>query len=129
MRAIELDEKKYRKFTLEEESDSKDEEENKGLACLGRAVMKAMDDALIHGEVIQSEVAEGRSELDEMRRLLELSTICNALLNVKMDKEIRSHAILNNNNNIMINSKNTNSTIHKNSTLTTSTNSINNSYN
>jgi hypothetical protein len=60
MRAIEQDEKKYRKFIAKEQSDSKDEdeEENKGLTCLGCAVMKAMDDALIHGEVIQSKVAD-----------------------------------------------------------------------
>jgi hypothetical protein len=52
IRAIEQDEKKYRKLIIEEESDSKDEEENEALTCLGCAVMKAMDDALIHGELI-----------------------------------------------------------------------------
>jgi hypothetical protein len=61
MAAIEQDELK-RRFVIEEESDSKDEEENKEnkrLTCWGCAVMKAMDDALLHGEVIQSKVTEG----------------------------------------------------------------------
>jgi hypothetical protein len=119
----------YRKFIIIKESDSKDEEENEGFTCLGHAVMKATDNALIHGEVIQSKVTEGQCELNEMRHLLKLSTICNALFNVKRDTEIRSRAILNSNNNIMNNSNNTNSTSHDNSTLTTSTNSNNNSNN
>jgi hypothetical protein len=60
-----------------------------------------------------------------MRLAMKFSNTCNALINVKRDKEIRLHVFLNSNNNSMNNSNNTNSTIQDNSTLTTSSN-INN---
>jgi hypothetical protein len=90
--------------------------------------MKATDDNSISGKEIQLEVGVSRHELDEMGRAMKLSNTHYALIDVKRDKDILSRAILNSKNNIMNNINNTNSTIHNNSTLPTSSN-INNSNN
>jgi hypothetical protein len=51
MKAIENEElQKKRIFIDEEDLDSKDEEENKGLTCLECTEMKATDDTLINGK-------------------------------------------------------------------------------
>ncbi len=130
MKAIENNElQKKMIFIDEEDSDSKEEEEKKGLTCLECAKMKATDDTLINGKVIQLQVLDSQRQLDETRRAEKWQKCHNALLKVKRDKEIRpARAILNSNNNIMNNSNNTNSTSHNNSTTSFSSN-VNNSNN
>jgi hypothetical protein len=130
MQAIENDElQKKRIFIDEEDSESEDKEENKGLTCLGQAEMKATDESLINGKEIQLQVSGGQHQLHELRRAEKHQQIHNALLELKRVKEIRSsQAILNTNNNNMNNSNNTNSKSHDNSTTTIS-NSVNNSNN
>jgi hypothetical protein len=60
MKAIENNEmEKERIFIAEEDSNSKDEEKNKGLKCLEHAEMKATYYYLIYDKEIQLEVEDG----------------------------------------------------------------------
>jgi hypothetical protein len=94
--------------------------------------MKATDDTLINGKEIHLRVTDGQRQLDVMRLEEKLQKRRDSLLELRIDKEIKSAcAISNSNNNIMNNSNNTTTTSSSvsnsnNSTITTTT-STNNS--
>jgi hypothetical protein len=75
--------KKLRRF-IEEESDesNKDLDDDEKPSWLKHAEMKAIDDNLINGKEIQSQVADGQHQLDETTRAEKLQKHCEALFEV-----------------------------------------------
>jgi hypothetical protein len=135
LNALEKDEtKKARRFIEEEsdESEGEDVDDVEKPSWLERAEMKATDDTLINGKEIHLRVTDGQRQLDVMRLEEKLQKRRDSLLELRIDKEIKSAcAISNSNNNIMNNSNNTTTTSSSvsnsnNATITTTT-STNNS--
>jgi hypothetical protein len=135
LNALKKDETKKLRRLIEEESDEsewEDVDKDEKPSWLEHAEMKATDDTLINGKEIHLKVTDGQRQLNVTGREEKLQKGCDALLELRRDKEIKlACAFLNSNNNIMNNSNNTTTTSsnvnNSNNSRITTTTSTNNS--